>query len=76
MAASDCADSGENEIAKRRAFYDYEAISRTEMECDMEQPNGSIKWNSSRQLINEDIHKMINDGADVQQMLKSWTRYA
>jgi multiple sugar transport system substrate-binding protein len=53
--------------------------SRFCKELDSVQASGyylNDKWNSSRQLINEDIHKMINDGADVKQMLKSWTRYA
>lgn len=36
----------------------------------------SEKWNSSRQLINEDIVRMIKDGADVRQTLKSWVRFA
>lgn len=36
----------------------------------------SEKWNASRQLINEDIHRMILEGADVVQTLKSWTRFA
>ncbi|MBO9596656.1 MAG: hypothetical protein J7559_02370 [Cohnella sp.] len=34
------------------------------------------KWNNSRQLINEDIRAMIEDGADVVRTLRSWTRYA
>lgn len=33
------------------------------------------KWNNSRQLINEDIRKMIMEGADVAHTLRSWTRY-
>ncbi|MFC5647982.1 ABC transporter substrate-binding protein [Paenibacillus solisilvae] len=33
------------------------------------------KWNASRQLINDDIHRMIAEGADVAQTLRSWTRY-
>ncbi|MBP1993915.1 hypothetical protein [Paenibacillus eucommiae] len=36
----------------------------------------SEKWNTSRQLINEDIHKMILEGVDINQTLKSWTRFA
>lgn len=34
------------------------------------------KWNASRQLINDDIHRMIINGADVGQTLRSWTRFA
>lgn len=34
------------------------------------------KWNASRQLVNEEIQRMIQDGADVAQTLRSWTRYA
>ncbi|WP_274364853.1 ABC transporter substrate-binding protein [Paenibacillus thermotolerans] len=34
------------------------------------------KWNASRQLINDDILRMIIDGADVAQTLRSWTRFA
>lgn len=34
------------------------------------------KWNASRQLINDDIHRMIIEGADVAQTLRSWTRFA
>ncbi|MFC3772518.1 hypothetical protein ACFOSW_28015 [Paenibacillus sp. GCM10012303] len=34
------------------------------------------KWNASRQLINDDIHRMIVDGADVAQTMRSWTRFA
>lgn len=33
------------------------------------------KWNASRQLINEDINKMILEGADVAQTLRSWSRF-
>ncbi|MFC5407321.1 ABC transporter substrate-binding protein [Cohnella soli] len=34
----------------------------------------SKKWNASRQLINEDIYKMIN-GQNVAHTLRSWTRF-
>lgn len=34
------------------------------------------KWNASRQLINEDIHRMIVEGAEVGSTLRSWTRFA
>jgi multiple sugar transport system substrate-binding protein len=53
--------------------------SRYIQEMDVVRPNGyylNEKWNSSRQLINEDIVKMIVDGAEVRQTLKSWTRFA
>ncbi|MBD0384409.1 extracellular solute-binding protein [Paenibacillus sedimenti] len=53
--------------------------SRYLKELDSVQVSGfymNEKWNTSRQLINEDINKMINDGADVRLMLKSWTRYS
>jgi multiple sugar transport system substrate-binding protein len=53
--------------------------SRYLQEMDVVRPSGyywNEKWNSSRQLINEDIVKMIVDGAEVRQTLKSWTRFA
>lgn len=53
--------------------------SRYVQELDYVQISGfyiSDKWNSSRQLINEDIHRMILEGVDVAQMLRSWTRFA
>lgn len=53
--------------------------SRYVHELDFVQISGfyiSDKWNSSRQLINEDIHRMILEGVDVAQMLRSWTRFA
>ncbi|TYA12262.1 extracellular solute-binding protein [Paenibacillus faecis] len=34
------------------------------------------KWNSSRQLINEEIQRMILNEADVAQTMRSWSRYA
>lgn len=34
------------------------------------------KWNASRQLINEDLLRMIEQGADIEQTVKSWTRFA
>lgn len=36
----------------------------------------SRKWNASRQLVNDDINRMIVDGVDVAQTLRSWTRFA
>lgn len=35
----------------------------------------SKKWNAGRQLINDDIRRMIVDGADVAQTVRSWTRF-
>ncbi|KRF20213.1 extracellular solute-binding protein [Paenibacillus sp. Soil787] len=53
--------------------------SRYLKELDSVQVSGfyiNEKWNTSRQLINDDINKMINNGMDVRQMLKSWTRFS
>jgi len=36
----------------------------------------SKKWNASRQLVNEDIFRMVEGGADVAQTLRSWARFA
>lgn len=35
----------------------------------------SRKWNAGRQLINDDIRRMIVDGIDVAQTVRSWTRF-
>lgn len=48
-------------------------------ELDYVQASGfylNEKWNSSRQLINEEIQRMILDGTDVAQTMRSWSRYA
>ncbi|WP_159887329.1 extracellular solute-binding protein [Paenibacillus puerhi] len=66
------AQSEERGIAKHRIW------SRYLTELDHVQLSGYFynkKWNASRQLINEDIHKMILEGTDVAQTLRSWTRY-
>jgi multiple sugar transport system substrate-binding protein len=66
-------------LAEKSGMNKHRLWSRYLQELDSVQASGfyiSEKWNTSRQLINEDINKMINDGADVRQMLKSWTRYA
>ncbi|MBO9608706.1 MAG: extracellular solute-binding protein [Paenibacillaceae bacterium] len=36
----------------------------------------SEKWSSSRQLINEELIRMIRNGTDVRQLMKGWTRFA
>ncbi len=35
----------------------------------------SKKWNACRQLINDDIRRMIAEGADVERTVRSWTRF-
>ncbi|NHN32834.1 extracellular solute-binding protein [Paenibacillus agricola] len=66
-------------LAEQSGMSGHRLWSRFLKELDTVQVSGfyiSDKWNTSRQLINEDIVKMINEGADVRQMLKSWHRYA
>ncbi|MGZ9583022.1 extracellular solute-binding protein [Paenibacillus marinisediminis] len=66
-------------LAEHSGMAQHPIWSRFVLELDCVQVSGfyiSEKWNSSRQLINEDIHRMILDGADVAQTLKSWTRFA
>jgi multiple sugar transport system substrate-binding protein len=66
-------------LADQSGMSKHRLWSRYLKELDSVQASGfyiSEKWNTSRQLINEDIHRMILDGADVRQTLKSWTRYA
>lgn len=65
--------------AERSGVTKHPIWARFVQELDHVQTSGfyiSEKWNSSRQLINEDIHRMISEGADVAQTLKSWTRFA
>lgn len=65
--------------ARQRGLTGHRIWSRYMEELDHVQASGyylSEKWNSSRQLINEDIHRMIMDGADVAQTLRSWARFA
>jgi multiple sugar transport system substrate-binding protein len=64
--------------AERRGLTKRRIVSRYLDELDNAALSGFFlnkKWNASRQLINEDIHKMILQGADVAQTLRSWTRY-
>jgi multiple sugar transport system substrate-binding protein len=66
-------------LAEQSGMSSHRLWSRFLKELNTVQISGfyiSDKWNTSRQLINEDIVKMINEGADVRQTLKSWTRYA
>lgn len=66
-------------LAERSGMSGHRIWRRYLQELDVVQPSGfylSEKWNKSRQLINEDINRMILEGADVRNMLKSWTRYA
>ncbi|GAE06461.1 extracellular solute-binding protein [Paenibacillus sp. JCM 10914] len=66
-------------IAEQSGMSKHRIWSRYVQELDHVHTSGfyiSEKWNSSRQLINEDIRRMILGGVDVAQMLKSWTRYA
>ncbi|QJD85963.1 ABC transporter substrate-binding protein [Cohnella herbarum] len=64
--------------SEQRGLNQHPLWSRYLEEIDHVQVSGFFKnrkWNSSRQLINEDIRKMIVEGADVAQTLRSWTRY-
>lgn len=64
--------------AERRGLTSHPIFSRYLQELDHVQLSAFFlnrKWNASRQLINEDIHRMILDGADVAQTLRSWTRF-
>lgn len=64
--------------AEQRGLTSHPIWSRYLQELDHIQLSGFFlnkKWNASRQLINEDIHRMILDGADVAQTLRSWTRF-
>ncbi|AJY76897.1 extracellular solute-binding protein [Paenibacillus beijingensis] len=65
--------------AEQRGLMKHRIWSRYLKELDNVQISGfflSKKWNASRQLINDDINKMILEGADVAQTLRSWARYA
>ncbi|TMV45978.1 extracellular solute-binding protein [Paenibacillus mesophilus] len=64
--------------AEQRRLTVHPIWSRYLEELDHVQISGyylNKKWNASRQLINDDIRKMIVEGADVAQTLRSWTRY-
>ncbi|GFN34079.1 ABC transporter substrate-binding protein [Paenibacillus xylaniclasticus] len=66
-------------LAEQSGMTEHPIWSRYIKELDHVQISGfylNEKWNSSRQLINEDINRMILEGADVAQTLKSWTRFA
>lgn len=64
--------------SEQRGLTKHRIWSRYLKEIDHVQLSGyylNKKWNASRQLINADIHKMILEGADVSQTLRSWSRY-
>ncbi|MDQ6421259.1 extracellular solute-binding protein [Paenibacillus sp. LHD-117] len=64
--------------AEQRGLTQHPVWSRYLEELDHVQISGFFKnrkWNNSRQLINEDIRKMITEGTDVAHTLRSWTRY-
>ncbi|MFD1956355.1 extracellular solute-binding protein [Paenibacillus thailandensis] len=66
-------------LAVQSGLADHPVWSRYLQELEHVQISGfymNEKWNSSRQLINEDIHRMILEGADVAHTVRSWTRYA
>jgi multiple sugar transport system substrate-binding protein len=64
--------------AEQRGLTVHPIWSRYLQELDHVQLSGFFlnkKWNAGRQIINEDIHRMILEGADVAQTLRSWTRF-
>jgi multiple sugar transport system substrate-binding protein len=64
--------------SEERGLTKHRIWSRYLKELDHVQLSGyylNKKWNASRQLINDDIYKMILEGTDVAQTLRSWTRY-
>jgi multiple sugar transport system substrate-binding protein len=64
--------------AEQRGLTVHPIWSRYLQELDHIQLSGFFlnrKWNASRQIINEDIIRMILEGADVAQTLRSWTRF-
>lgn len=66
-------------LAERSGYTDNPVWRRFIEEMDVVQTSGfylSERWNSSRQLINEEIIRMINEGADVAQTIRGWTRFA
>lgn len=66
-------------LARESGMAEHPFWSKFLDELDRVQASGfylNEKWNSSRQLINEEIHRMIVGGADVGQTMRSWTRYA
>ncbi|MFB9328059.1 extracellular solute-binding protein [Paenibacillus aurantiacus] len=65
-------------LARDGGMAEHPIWSKYIAELDYVQASGfyrNEKWNSSRQLINEEISRMILDGADVGQTMRSWTRY-
>jgi len=66
-------------LAEQSGMAEHPIWSRYIQELDHVQISGfyiNEKWNASRQLINEEINRMILEGADVAQTLRSWTRFA
>ncbi|MBO9597456.1 MAG: extracellular solute-binding protein [Cohnella sp.] len=66
-------------LAEQSGLTEHPIWSRYVRELDQVQISGfyiSEKWNSSRQLINEDLQRMVLDGVDVAQTVRSWTRFA
>lgn len=64
--------------AERRGLTEHRIWSRYLSELEHVRISGyylNKKWNASRQLINEDIHRMILQGDDVAQTLRSWVRF-
>lgn len=65
-------------LAEQSGLTENRIWSRFVQELECVQASGfylNEKWNSSRQLINEDIIRMIVEGADVAQTIRSWTRF-
>lgn len=68
-----------NSLAVRSGFTDHPIWRRYIEELSVVQTSGfylSEKWNSSRQLINEEIIRMINEGTDIARTIEGWTRFA
>ncbi len=65
-------------LARDSGMSEHRMWSKYVAELDHVQVSGfyqNEKWNSSRQLINEELHRMILDGADVGALMRSWSRY-
>ncbi|MBB6733777.1 ABC transporter substrate-binding protein [Cohnella zeiphila] len=66
-------------LAERSGMKDHRLWSRYVRELENVRISAfymNEKWNSSRQLINEEVQRMILDGTDIGHTLKSWTRFA
>ncbi len=66
-------------LAERSGYMDNPLWRRYIEELNVVQTSGfylSERWNSSRQLINEEIVRMIHEGTDVAQTIRGWTRFA